>query len=63
MEKVIITINGAYAKEKAETVRELVAEQLAANGITGTSVCIEKQLHVMSFAAPDRLSGRGGTYG
>lgn len=63
MEKVIITINGTYAKEKAEAVRKLVAEQLAANSITGTSVYIEKQLQVMSFVATDKLSKRGGTYG
>ncbi len=54
MEKVIITIDGAYAKEKAEAVRELVAEQMAASGITGTSVYIEKPLQVMSFVAANK---------
>lgn len=49
MEKVVILINGAYAKEKAEVVKEIVMEQIAANGITETSVYIEKEIQVMSF--------------
>lgn len=49
MEKVVILINGAYAKEKAEAIREIVMEQIAANGITETNVYIEKQIEVMPF--------------
>lgn len=62
MERVVITINGAYAAEKAETVRQLVAEQVEANGITGTDVYIEKQLQVMPFMFTNRME-RSGTYG
>lgn len=49
MEKVVIIISGAYAKEKAEAVKEIVTEQINANGITETSVYIEKQIQVMPF--------------
>lgn len=59
MERVVITIDGAYAAEKAEAVRKLVEEQVTANGITGTSVYTEKQLQVMPFM----LTERSGTYG
>ena len=59
MEKVIIVVNGAYGEEKAEAVRQLVTEQVAAKGITGTNVYIEKRLQVMPFM----LTGRRGTYG
>ena len=59
MEKVIIAISGTYAVEKAEAVREAVAEFLAANSITETSVYIEKQLQVMPFM----LAERSDTYG
>ncbi len=59
MEKIIITVDGAYAAEKAETVRQLVAEQVEANGITGTDVYIEKRLQVMPFM----MRERSGTYG
>ncbi len=59
MEKVVIIINGEYAEEKAEAVRQLVTEQVVANGITGTDVYIEKQLQVMPFMS----MGRSGTYG
>lgn len=54
MEKVVIVINGAYAEEKAEAVRQLVAEQIAANGIAETNVYIEKQLQVMPFMSVER---------
>lgn len=59
MERIIITIDGVHAAEKAEAVRRLVVEQVEANGITGTNVYIEKQLQVMPFMA----MGRSGTYG
>lgn len=59
MEKIVITIDGVHAAEKAETVRQLVAEQMEANGITGTDVYIEKQLQVMPFM----MRERSGTYG
>lgn len=62
MEKVIIVINGSYAEEKAEAVRQLVAEQIAANGITGTNVYIEEQLQVMPFVLANRVE-RNGIYG
>ena len=58
MEKVVIVINGTYAKEKAEAIRQLVTEQIAANNITETSVYIEKQLQVMPFMSAER----SGTY-
>ncbi len=59
MERIIITVDGVHAAEKAEAVRRLVAEQVEANGITGTDVYIEKQLQVMPFMAMER----SGTYG
>lgn len=59
MERVVITIDGTYAAEKAEAVRKLVAEQVTANGITGTDVYIEKPLQVMPFMAAER----SGIYG
>ena len=59
MEKVVIIINGEYAEEKAEAVRQLVTEQVAANGITGTDVYIEKQLQVMPFMAAERSGTHG----
>lgn len=59
MEKVIITIEGIYAEEKAEAIRQLVAEQIAANGIAGTNVYIEKQLLVMPFMAAERSGTHG----
>lgn len=59
MEKVVITIDGIYAEEKVEAVRQLVTEQIAANGIYGTNVYIEKQLQVMPFMTAER----SGTYG
>lgn len=62
MEKVIITIDGAYAKEKAEAVRQIVTEQVASNGITGTNVYIEKQIQIMPFMVMGTAE-RGGTYG
>lgn len=59
MERVVITIDGTYAAEKAEAVRKLVAEQVEANGITETDVYVEKQLQVMPFMS----MGRSGAYG
>lgn len=59
MEKVVIIINGEYAEEKAEAVRQLVTEQISEKGITGTNVYIEKQLQVMPFMS----RGRRGIYG
>lgn len=59
MERIIITIDGVHAAEKAEAVRRIVAEQVEANGITGTDIYIEKQLQVMPFM----LTERSCTYG
>lgn len=59
MERIIITIDGVHAAEKAETVRRLVAEQVEANGITGINVYIEQPLQVMPFM----LAERSGTHG
>lgn len=61
MERIIITIDGEHAEIKAEAVSQLVAQQIAEKGITGTNVYIEQQLQVMPF-----MSGggrRGGIYG
>lgn len=62
MEKIIITVDGACAAEKAEAVRRLVAEQVEVNGITGTDVYIEKRIQVMPFMFTNRAE-RSGTYG
>lgn len=62
MERIIIMIDGVHAAEKAEKVRRLVAEQVEANGISGTNVYIEPSLQVMPFMLTDRAE-RSGTYG
>lgn len=60
MERIIITIDDEHAEIKAEAVSQLVAQQIAEKGITGTNVYIEQQLQVMPFMSGGR---RGGIYG
>lgn len=62
MERVIITIDGENAEIKAEAVSQLVAQQIAEKGITGTNVYIEQQLQVMPLISTNRKE-RSGAYG
>lgn len=45
MERIIIDIGGAYAKEKSEAVQQLIMELLADNGIIGVDIYAEKELN------------------
>lgn len=62
MERIIITVDGEYAEIKAEAVSQLVAQQIAEKGISGTNVYIEQKLQVMPFMIRNREE-RSSAYG